>query len=266
MWLVQAMGIDVENGDRVMEVLKVKGIPYIPVGVKPFSTEITGLDGVELPDNVIVYGSTKLVRLAKEMGFNGVFADDSTFNMMLWHDKFRIDTAKPVPYHMLSFFNDECTYQKIGELSGELEYRRFVRPVLDLKAFSGSIVSAGDTWENFFETTFKTRNYPKHIMVAVGRTWPIYEEYRFFVVGGKVVTGSQYRQRGSLNINPDIEDHVWKAAQLYADYWLPHENCVMDLARTDGGIELLEFNCINASGVYAADIGKIVDALTSQMV
>ena len=44
MWLVQYTGTVAENTDAVMTFLKAKNIPFAPVGIRPFTTEIMGLE------------------------------------------------------------------------------------------------------------------------------------------------------------------------------------------------------------------------------
>ncbi|MBT2748957.1 ATP-grasp domain-containing protein [Lysobacter sp. ISL-50] len=38
---------------------------------------------------------------------------------------------------------------------------------------------------------------------------------------------------------------------------------MMDVAQTDDGFKVIEFNTFNSSGFYAHDIGKIVAAVTA---
>ena len=35
----------------------------------------------------------------------------------------------------------------------------------------------------------------------------------------------------------------------------------MDISRTEDGLRMLETNCINAAGFYAADLSKLVGAI-----
>ena len=48
MWLVQYAGVPADNCDQVLEILKAKNIPFTPVGIRPFTTEIMGLEGADL--------------------------------------------------------------------------------------------------------------------------------------------------------------------------------------------------------------------------
>ncbi len=86
-------------------------------------------------------------------------------------------------------------------------------------------------------------------------------ESRFFVVGGKVIDGAFYRMYGQRFSGVAKPDEI-EAAQEMANVWLPHETCVMDIAKTEEGLKVIEFNCFNGSGFYVNDISKIVKAVT----
>ena len=90
---------------------------------------------------------------------------------------------------------------------------------------------------------------------------PIYREYRLFIVKHKVVTGSVYRIGGRAEISPDVEAYVLDYARTVMQRWMPAESCVMDLALTEHGLKVIEFNNINSSGFYACDVPKYVDAI-----
>ena len=259
MWLVEATNIDRTNVDKVMDVLNQKNIPYLPVGVIPFSLEITGLDSAPLEEgNVLSYGSTKLTRLIKELGFTpGVFYDPSTFNALAWHHAY-----KSRHNNGFGYMNDGGKFIQIRYLTGTLTKRRFVRPVMDLKLFPGSVVEEGDTWENFFSRIFKNDNYDKNILVSVNQTFDIREEYRFFIVNREVITASKYRAYGELDITPTIPTWLEKEVREIArTCWLPNDTCVMDIGLIEDFPEIIEFNVLNSSGLYAADVEKLVDAL-----
>ena len=263
MWLVQYTGSVAENTDAVMTVLKAKNIPFVPVGIRPFTTEIMGLEDTDLTGPVMAYGSTKLVKLVSELGLRpGVFFDYSTFNAMAWKESLGNKMANDFMFCQISQLHhesvlDDCTKNAF-----------FIRPVMDLKAFSGSVKPEGVTIEKFFADKFNGAPYEdyKNIMVAVTLPQVIDGEWRCFVVNRKFVTGSQYRINGELKPNPSVPDGIEEFVNDIANIWLPHDHCVIDVAMIDGGLCVMEFNCINASGLYEADVEKLVDALNSLMV
>lgn len=261
MWLVQAMGIDATNGDKVMASLKSKNIPFIPVGVMPFSTEVTGLGGVELEaGKVMVYGSTKLVRLTKELGLSpGPSFDFLNFSVPLWQVN--------LPKAMLNQYATVVQIRDVIRSNSPCD-AVFIRPAMDLKAFSGTVVKRDENWREFFENQFRTKDFDQNMLVAYSPVRNITKEWRVFIVDRQVVTASQYRSLGKLDPSPVVPVEVLKDAQFIAEHrWLPHDNCVMDVALTDEGeFGIVEFNCINASGLYEADVDKLIDTLNSTMV
>jgi hypothetical protein len=93
----------------------------------------------------------------------------------------------------------------------------------------------------------------------------INQEWRFFIVNDKIVAGSQYRHNGLLRIWEPIPQHVWDRARAFAGSWKPCSTIVMDICEigegSNGGLFILEYNCVNSSGFYNCDVGAIVDAL-----
>jgi hypothetical protein len=89
----------------------------------------------------------------------------------------------------------------------------------------------------------------------------IQAEFRWFVVDGKVVSGSMYRCRNQLIKQRMTEPEEFDEAQKMADKWLPAPCCVMDLALVDDELKVIEFNCINSSGFYDNDVVAIFKTL-----
>jgi hypothetical protein len=81
-------------------------------------------------------------------------------------------------------------------------------------------------------------------------------------VDGEVVSGSFYRIDGQLKSERILDGDFMSPAQEFAEGWLPHQCCVMDLAHMPYyETKILEFNCINGSGFYDHDIGKVINQL-----
>ena len=89
--------------------------------------------------------------------------------------------------------------------------------------------------------------------IVVAKPKEIEQEWRWFIVDGKIVDGSTYRLNGQLVKKHEDNPLVIKSAQQLALSWLPDDCCVMDVARVDGQLKVVEFNCINASGFYDHD-------------
>lgn len=264
MWLVQYSGLAPDNTDKVMRVLDAKGIPFRAVGVVPFTTQIMGIDDVDPEEPIMVYGSTKLIRLAGELGLRpGVFFDHSSFNAFAWK------------YFLPDAMVNSPMFSSISELRRypwHEDEAMFVRPVMDLKLFSGSVKPAGTTWDAHLTEKLNGDRSHENAIVAVSGMKEIHGEWRCFIVNRKLVTASQYRINGELKPSTDVHEGIEAFVEQVAARWLPHDHCVMDVALvTDGdfkrrSLKVMEFNCINASGLYEADAEKLVDTLNSLMV
>jgi len=100
-------------------------------------------------------------------------------------------------------------------------------------------------------------------VVAYASVKTILAEYRLFVVKGQVVTGSQYRRDGQDHFaNIDNQRHLIKFGQNMVDLWSPSETFVLDICVDEFGIlKVLETNCLNCSGQYMIDGGKLIEAI-----
>jgi hypothetical protein len=127
-----------------------------------------------------------------------------------------------------------------------------IRPVEDTKAFTGIATTVS-------EFTSLVENIKCE--VAISSVKNILAEYRFFIVGGTVISGSSYMVDGFPNTKGVVSDKIYTFTQEVADIWLPHENVVMDIADTNDGFKIIELNCFNCSGIYSNDMVAVFQAL-----
>lgn len=243
--IVQSSGMDDTNTARVMDACLELGLPYDEVGFMLFANKVIGLEKAEEGD--IFYGSTNLMEVLYRTQYaSGVFYNEN-FDVRVWAAN--RDDMLNVPEVMT-----------VGEfLKGTGEV--FVRPVGDFKAFDGGTVGDRAAW--YDQNSYKGTRFNESELVAVSTPREILAEYRFFIIGGEIFTGSMYRYMGRLSKRN--MDASLMHFRLLAEKWLPHENVVMDVAITPEGIKVIEFNCINCSGLYDCDEKKIVKALYSKV-
>ncbi len=154
--------------------------------------------------------------------------------------------------------NDEMVITTASQFASGLRSGEsmFVRPTKDLKSFPGGVVT-GDTVEKWLAGLEDTS-----VRVAASRPREIIAEYRLFIVGGRIITGSQYKANGRL-YSKRIETSGYEPFEMAVNGWLPMDTCVMDMALTpEGEYRVVEFNCINCSGFYDHDLKALVTALT----
>lgn len=242
-------------------------VPFVGCELTPFGDEIRYLFEPPPADHVIIpYGSTKLTALARQLEWTGLFYDPETFRADVWA-KNRDDMLNQNP-EILTVADVERRFTNHHD---EAECF-FIRPVEDLKAFTGCI---GSAWElahfstshlagsAFGSCIHYAKEFTLDTLCAVSPALELAGEWRFFVVDGRVVSGSQYmrgrnRVRNAIN---DWMDPTLRAARQMVKNWLPHKVCVMDIALLAGDgppqYRVIEFNTFNSSGFYADDIFMI---------
>ncbi len=90
----------------------------------------------------------------------------------------------------------------------------------------------------------------------------ILKEWRIWVVADQVVTFSLYREGSRVIYRPEIDDDALNFAKdLVAANPSYAPAYVLDICRTDTGLRMLETNCINAAGFYAADLVRLAAAI-----
>jgi hypothetical protein len=240
-----------------------KCYPHQFVGVIPFTREITSNDPIEGAD-YIPYGSTLFASIARELGWRG-----------LHHDLDTMTYSAAVENR-----NDMLNGEMIMSASDALEFlfedyksnpsrHWFIRPAADLKQFSGYVDSNAELGAHLSSMMMsydrgELGSYALNPSTKVVLAEPkvIDAEWRWFVVGGKIVSGSMYRAHGQLRKLRELDQDVVNEAQSLADAWLPMDCVVMDTALVRGRfVKVVEFNCINCSGFYENDVDAVFKAL-----
>ncbi|AJD93071.1 hypothetical protein JMA_37530 (plasmid) [Jeotgalibacillus malaysiensis] len=150
----------------------------------------------------------------------------------------------------------------IGELH-ELEPEWdafFIRPTGNTKLFGGMVV----TKEEFHEWQERERHQESSYQgqfLMISELKEIEAEYRFFVVDGRVITGSSYKVDGQLNTNVIPSDAVVSYAQRMVERFALADAFVIDVAETKQGLRVVEYNNLNTAGLYRCDEMTIVTAL-----
>ncbi len=250
-WAIQTNLVDQQRALVLAQAVRdCGGRPY-EVSVIPFS------DDLEVPEpmlgqDIIAWGSTKLIQRGLDLGWTGVFFNGD-FRVPVW------------TRHRRDMLNQETNIFLLSDVIGGLHHLEddeeiFVRPCEDLKAFPGQVTTVCQLRQHEQSRLFGSNNVNAYTWIAVSRVQKIDAEYRCFVVGSEVVDCAQYRSMGR-RVNVRIP--VAAGYRDKASDWLPHETCVMDLALVGGDLKVIEFNCINASGFYGHDIPTVVQAVNT---
>lgn len=253
-WVIQTNAVSRDQAQAVSHAVERCGGKFLEVAVLPATNTIDFLTAT-YPEtlDLIPYGSTKLVELAMERVWAGVFRN-TNFSVPKWnearHDMLNRDSVsiqvQDIAAHMTGSSSDTAI---------------FIRPTIGKKLFPGQTATVAEVANWLKEGRVGKYLFKPETEVTIARTKQILSETRWFVVDGKVIDGSTYRLRGQSVLIHDINESHVKEAQRFADIWLPHPTCVMDLAETKEGTRVVEFNTFNSSGFYHHDIPKIIKAV-----
>lgn len=268
-WVVQNNLYNEAGYVRFIEALKRLEVDYIVVKPIPFTNQFLPadfdsmtqeVDDVEEPyidtnQKVIVMGATSLSRVAKVRGWTpGTYLNEN-FDFSKWRDGFGKE----------NILNGDAEVGLVKQITIPPYEDVFVRPVHDTKSFSGEVMTI-DQLHNWLKDISKIEEEEfsplhKNTEIMISSIKKINAEYRFFVVDGKIVTGSLYKQGNVVRSSDIIDDDVlWFTASMI-HVWEPAEAFVIDIADTEEGFKVIEINNINSAGFYAADCQKIVSAL-----
>ncbi|WP_428651206.1 ATP-grasp domain-containing protein [Roseibium sp.] len=253
-WLLQ----EFEDTHKLAEALDRLEIPYSWHRVVPFVGELIPEPEVPDPHAVVMFGSYALWRYAEKKNYRpGVFRLQPFVRETAWH-----------PYLLNGTDALFLTLRDIpGRLSGDGR-DWFLRPVDDSKAEPGNVKSAGEIVQMaqqvlaLGEDEIPSGSLRHDTELMLTRPARILQEWRLWAVGGKIVTYSLYKEGTRVVYRPEIDAHALEFAQLMVDINPGYSPAyVIDICRTDEGLRLLETNCLNAAGFYAADLQKLAAAI-----
>lgn len=250
-WILQNNLFNERGYDALVGVFQRLDIPYSVHKVVPFVGELIPDPG-KIKNPVICMGAYSMRRTAKKYNwYPGVF-DLYEMNFLVQKDHWGSD--------MLNYESEVVVFKDI-----KFEGKKFLRPISDSKSFSGRVFDRDEfiEWQKKIceEEVDYGDGMTKDSLIQVMEPKEIYSEYRFFVVDGNVVTGSQYKVGNRVIASDNIDRDIGEAVAGFISKWQPAPAFVIDVCRTPDGIKIVEINTINAAGFYSCDVFKIVNAL-----
>ncbi|MEM6619996.1 MAG: ATP-grasp domain-containing protein [Pseudomonadota bacterium] len=253
-WILQQF----EDTEKLAHVLDRQGVSYSWHRVVPFVGDLDPEPVIVDPGRTVLFGSYTLWRYAARAG--------------LWPGVFRIAPfVRETPWQPFMLNGPDALFLTLRDVPRDLpraDRDWFVRPVADSKESPGQVrhrdaILALANQVLALDPADIPRGSLRHdtelMLTPPAR---ILQEWRVWVVDGAVRSFSLYKQGSRVVYRPEIDDD---AASFAAD--LVRRNpgygraYVLDICRTEAGLRLLETNCINAAGFYAADLGPVVSAI-----
>ncbi|MEM7651741.1 MAG: ATP-grasp domain-containing protein [Pseudomonadota bacterium] len=253
-WILQHF----EDTQRLAQVLDQLGMAYSWHKVVPFVGELDPVPVIENQNAVVLFGSYTLWRYAEREGLNpGVFKVRPFVREAPWQ-----------PYLLNGANALFLTLQDLPKAVPRDDRSWFIRPVADSKEEPGTVRPASEIIERAEsllalsedETPPGSLRHDTEMML----TPPVHilKEWRVWIVKDVVCTASLYKEGTRVvyrpEIDPDAAAFVEQMVRLNPNYATAY---VMDVCRTEMGLRLVETNCINAAGFYAADLTQIARAV-----
>lgn len=253
-WLLQ----DFEDTQKLAKALDRLGLPYSWHKIIPFVGEFSPEPTIDDPKNTIIFGSYAVWRTAEALGlWPGVFRIAPFLDQTVWHP------------HLLNGPN--ARLHSLADLPKSLpadDRPWFIRPVEDSKEIAGSVKSGTEIIAlakqvlslSPDEIPSGSLRHDTKMMLCPPAS--ILKEWRLWAVDGRIVTYSLYKEGSRVTYRPEIDDDALAFAQAMVDLHPTYARAyVLDICRTDTGLHLLETNCLNAAGFYAADLVALAAAL-----
>jgi hypothetical protein len=251
-WIVQENLYKEEAFLDLIQALDNYKLEYQVVKVIPFSHEL--LPEPEVTGNTVVMGATTMIGIAQERRWHPGAFYNSNFDHAIW--------VQNLGTELLNYEAEICQFKDIKPKYNPF----FVRPSEDRKVFSGQVIDQAnfDVWLKATEQAAYSgyTTLTPETLVVVSPLKAIHAEWRFFVIDGTIVTGSLYKRGDYVRPLPLLyrEDSELYAEQM-VNKWQPDRAFVIDIALTDKGYKVIEYNCLNSSGFYKSNVGKIVNAI-----
>lgn len=269
-WLIQDTLLDINEVYKKANALKSLGYNFDFIGVSSDEKFINNLDYI-LDDKTLAYvfltgakivnfidkvespkhifSSSNCVDIDKEFKKikNGIFYNENRFSQE-FYSKLN-----------LPLLNNNSIFLNIKEAQDFIfNTDMFIKPSKDLKSFGSGILKKGKSINEYIKGTYTNLNtFNDNEIIMISPKVEILSEYRFFVVNKKVITGSRYMKDNSMSISEIIPDYILDTVKEYVTLYQPHEIFNIDIAETEDGIKIIEYNCMNIAGSYDSDLEKL---------
>tara|TARA_B100000700_G_C15059942_1_gene865102 strand:+ start:5581 stop:6444 length:864 start_codon:yes stop_codon:yes gene_type:complete len=279
-FLIQSTFLNEQDKLKDIEAFESLSVEFKDFGVIPFSNEITNLENILEPNTKyitlcgikalnIILNAKHIKELSDNLSDEQLRNSDyylSKLKSSVFYNEKTFDQAHYLTLSLPLVNSNAVVKNYNAALNMKFDKPMFVKPTTDLKAFNGSFLNANETFNELMNRTQKNEslNYNK-IDVLFSNTKKIYSEYRFVVIDGEVISGSRYIKEGQVKPNSFVPDNIMRTAKEYALLYQPSNIFVMDIADTEDGYEIMEYNCFNCSGMYMIDRKKVYKNLINNI-
>jgi hypothetical protein len=257
-WLLET-DVFHENLKEMVKEIKRQGMRVEIASYLATTSDNTYLDLFYENDCVIYYGSLNFANQVRREAkwIPGVYYNKPAFNCSSYYPVLGKNKLLNARWYAMMPYADlirqkEWLLEHLGE-----DGCVFIRPDSGSKSFTGKLVTEEDFERDVNYFSFYGTQ-PSDICV-VARPTNIDAEWRFVVVEGRVITGSQYKLDNKVNVEYDYPPEALKLADKAAANYSPDPVWCVDVCRTRlGNYYLLEIGCFSCAGLYACNLPTVV--------
>ena len=250
-WVVQRNLTSREDLEKMRASFAKTGVDHLEIDIIPFSSTLPEIDQ---SFRSIYYGSTTFLSLLQAAG-RSFFFDEAAFSienyLCHWGEK------------MLNHGASVTTFDALLAIPYASDKSLFIRPDDDSKSFAGEVIHFGEikTWFDRLQTIGNT-GLSGNTKIIVSTPYNIRCEWRLWIVEGKVVAASRYREYFRLKKERGCPPEVSAYAEARCREYMPHDVFVMDVCLCGDAYFIVECNCVNGAGFYDADVEEIIGRIT----
>lgn len=245
-----------------LEAIERNGFEYKTIKYKPFDMVEACQELFPGEDCVIFYGSLGLAKQlrSKAQWIPGIYYNIPVFNCHYYYG-----------YLGNHLFNGNYIMLPYGDLLRRKEFlfehlssdrAIFLRPSRGDKIFTGKVVYK-ENYERDIEIFDFNQISPEEIIIAA-EPRNIDKEWRFVVVEGKVITGSQYKENERSATEASYPQEAFDFAVKVAGEYNPDPVWVIDVCLTKSGeYGLMEVGCFSCAGLYKYNRDIIVKEVSA---
>jgi ATP-grasp domain, R2K clade family 3 len=253
---IQSSRLTIDEVEGDMEACAALAIEPIHFQLVPFSDQIEGDLAYNGP--VVPFGGTKLFGLwaAGKLPANWqLFYDERSFELDHW-----------LPTIGRFAVNHDCEFARYQDVQQRAwTSAKFIKPANDRKAFAGIILEAGETLAEALRKVTTDDSLTGSQLLCIADLKQMGPEYRCWMVDGELVEASLYKVDGRHKIaRPDLAtvNALRSFCVQLEGTFRPHGAYVVDVVeRVDRQFQVVEYNCLNCAGRYAADRAAIFQAV-----
>lgn len=256
-WAVQTNLGEIPAIEKLKQACEDTENVFVPFQAIPFCDDLP-----DLPTNkpTVFYGSTNVIHRIHKSGLwnPGTFFNEENFNFSTWSKRYKCLNA----YGHTMTLARMVLYFKCLYVRDDREF--FIRPVADDKAFSGTVMNAGEIteWVGDLAGCDSPQVSPDTVIMFANPI-VIKAEWRVFIVNGRVSTASRYRVNHELNTSPSVPLDVLCFAKEQAQLFQPASVFTMDIAHSGRELYVIEVNCFNSSGFYDSNVSALVGDISN---